>query len=569
MKTKNRKEYINMNQTILKTMTLSVLASSILLGATPNIGDMQRQVEPPKIQKEKPTLPSIGTKEYKTPMKDSGKTLYIKSFNFSGNLHVDNDELQKLAKGYENQDLTFTQLNELTSKITKLYREKGYFVARAYLPAQDINTNDGVLEIAIIEGNYGEFHLKNSSLVKDSIVQGMLDDVKDKNIVSTSTLERAMLIINDTPGAIVTSADVMPGSAVGTSDFAITSEATNPYDGYILVDNQGSRYTGKNRVMAGINFNSPFKIGDKISLSGLLSNGADLKNGRFAYSAPLLSNGLRGEISYAKTTYSLVEEYKNLDAKGDSTTLDATLSYPIIRTRAENLYTTLTIAKKDLKDEVGSTNDTTKKDTRSLKVGLDYDKSYLAFGLNSNSQIKVNYTYGNLSFDDSADKTMDEAGANTNGNYSKINLELAHNIALNQKFTLENSLKMQYSLSNKNLDGSEDFSIGGSSGVKVYPDSELSAENGYIFSTELKYKLPVISSLSSQVGVFYDRGKAFMANNTVGFESKSLQDIGVGYYANYKDFFGQFQIAWTLNSEAVTSEPTSNSRVLFQGGWVF
>jgi len=558
-----------MNQTILKTITLSIFASSVLFGATPNIGDIEKQIQPPKIEKEKPTLPQVGTKKYKIPMKDSGKTIFVKSFSFSGNIHIHSDDLQQLAKEYENKDLTFTQISQLTSKITKLYREKGYFVARAYLPQQNTKQNDNVVEIAIIEGNYGAFHLKNSSLVKDSIVQAMLDDIKDKNIVSTKTLERAMLIINDTPGAIVTAADVKPGKKVGTSDFDITTEETNPYDGYILVDNQGSRYTGTNRVMAGINFNSPFKIGDKISLSGLISNGMDLKNGRVAYSSPLMPNGLRGEMSYSKTTYSLVEEYKNLDAKGDSTTLDATLTYPIIRTRVENLYTSLTIAKKDLKDEVGSTNDITKKDTKSLKVGVDYDKNYLAFGLNSNSNIKFNYAYGNLSFDDATKKATDEAGADTNGNYSKINLDLAHNIALNQKFTLESSLKMQYALGNKNLDGSEDFSIGGSNGVKVYPDGELSAENGYLFSTELKYKLPSIDTLSSQVGVFYDRGKAFMANNTVGFETKSLQGVGIGYYGSYKDFFGQLQVAWTLNSAVVSSEPAAHSRVLFQGGWVF
>jgi hemolysin activation/secretion protein len=128
---------------------------------------------------------------------------------------------------------------------------------------------------------------------------------------------------------------------------------------------------------------------------------------------------------------------------------------------------------------------------------------------------------------------------------------------------------MQYALNNKNLDGSEDFSIGGAYGVKVYPDGELSAENGYLFSTELKYRLPTWNALNSSVGVFYDRGKAYMADNTVNFESKTLQDIGLGYYGSYKDFFGQLQVAWTANSEAVSSEPTSNSRVLFQGGWVF
>ena len=135
--------------------------------------------------------------------------------------------------------------------------------------------------------------------------------------------------------------------------------------------------------------------------------------------------------------------------------------------------------------------------------------------------------------------------------------------------SLESSLKTQYSLGNKNLDGSEDFSIGGSNGIKVYPDGELSAENGYLFNIEAKHKLSNIDALSSQVGIFYDRGRAFMANNNLGFTSKSLQDVGIGYYASYKEFFGKLQAAWTVNSDAVTSEPSTNSRILFQGGWVF
>ena len=554
---------------INKTIILSVVSSSFLLGATPNIGDIEKQIKTPKIQKQTPTLPSIGSSEYKTPMIDSGKTLFIKSFTFSGNIHISDSKLQEIAKEYENKDLTFTQLNALTSNITKLYREKGYFVARAYLPEQNINKSNGVLKIAIIEGNYGEFHLKNNSLVKDSIVQGMLDYAKRDNIVSTRTLEQSMLIINDTSGVIVTKADVMPGKRVGSSDFAIETEATKAYDGYIVLDNTGSRYTGKNRIIAGLNFNSPFKIGDKLTFGGLVSNGADLTNGRVAYSAPLMSNGLRGELSYTQTNYSLVEEYKALDAKGVSKTIEAKFTYPIIRTRAENLYTNLSLLSKDMKDEVESLNDTTKKDTKSLKIGLEYDKSYLTFGKNSNSNFSFAYTYGRLSFDDSEKELADKNGADTTGNYSKLNLDISHDIAFNSLFTLESSLKIQYALANKNLDGSEDFSIGGAYGVKVYPDGELSAENGYLFSTELKYKLPSWNAFNSSIGVFYDRGKAYMANNTVNFQSKSLQDVGLGYYGSYKNFFGQLQFAWTANSETVSSEENRDFRFLYQIGMSF
>ena len=48
----------------------------------------------------------------------------------------------------------------------------------------------------------------------------------------------------------------------------------------------------------------------------------------------------------------------------------------------------------DLKDEVRSTNTITKKDTKSLNLGLAYDKNYLAYGKNTQSQINLNLTYG-------------------------------------------------------------------------------------------------------------------------------------------------------------------------------
>ena len=562
-----------MKNQIIKTISISLLTSSCLLAANvPNIGDIEKQIVVPTIEKEKASIPEIKIqKEYKAPMQDSGKTILVKSFIFSSNDHVSSEVLNTLAKDYENKELTFTQITELTSLITKYYREQGYFVARAYLPVQNIKANGNVLEIAIIEGTYGEFKLDNKSLVKDSVVQGMLDNAKAKdNVIATNTLERSMLIINDTPGVVVTQADVKPRTQVGSSDFIIASEKTNRLDGYVLTDNAGSRYTGKNRLMAGLNVNSPFEIGDKIALSGLISNASNLLNGRVAYSAPLASNGLIGEVSYSQTTYALTKDYKDLDAQGTAKTLDASLKYPIIRSRAENLYLNVNVANKDLEDKINLTDTITKKDTQSITVGTDYDKVYALGNFNNSSKISFNVKYGNLNFDNDADKTTDAAGADTNGNYSKVNLDLSNTMYLTNELSLDTALKLQYALGNKNLDGSEDFSVGGSSGVKIYPDSELSAENGYVFNAELKYKLPNVNSLKSTVGVFYDRGRAFMSNNdNVDFEAKSLQDVGLGYYASYDQVFGQVQVAWNANSDEITSEPNRNSRVLFQAGMVF
>ena len=554
----------NILNKVVKTTLISTLASTFLLGAdVPNIGDVEKQIKTPNIKKEQTPLVDLGgVKEYKAPMIDSGKTLLINDFKITGNDHIKTSVLEQFFIDSKSKSLNFNELQTIASAITKYYRKNGYFVARAYIPAQNVLKNNNVLEIAVIEGTYGEFKLDNKSLVKNSIVQGMLDNAKTRdNVISTNTLERSMLIINDTPGVVVSAADVMPGTNVGTSDFAISTQASKKYDGYLVTDNTGSRYTGKYRAMAGLNINSPFDIGDKIALSGLVSNGHNLKNARVAYSLPLASNGLRGEIAYSKTDYSLTDSYKDLNYSGASNTVEATLTYPIIRTRTENLNSSLIVAKKDLKDKQDTVAQPSK-NTKSLTLGLDYTKDYLAFNKNTNSGVNINLTYGNL---------KDQSTDIINGNYSKLNIDLNHNIAFTNTISLESSLNTQYALGNKNLTGGEDFSIGGESGVKLYPSGELSAENGYIFTIEAKYQLPVYKNVSNTIGVFYDRGKAWMTNSEddTTFESKSLQDMGIGLYSSYDKYFSKVQIAWNTNSDKVTSEPNRNSRILFQGGISF
>ena len=261
---------------ISKIITLSIITSTFTLGANiPTSGDIQRQVEKPKFEEEQKALPNV-VKEYKAPLvMDDKVTTLIKEFKFSGNSVYSNDELNKLVEPYKNQQLGMNKLKEIASIVTKHYRDNGYFVARAYLPQQTVK--DGIIEIAIIEGTYGGFEIKNSSLVNDETVQNYMDYLKNGQTVSTESLERQMLLINDLSGVVVTNAEVYPGREVGTSNFAITTNPTNKVSGYTIADNYGSRYTGQARLNAGINVNSISNVGDTLGVSGLISNTTDLK----------------------------------------------------------------------------------------------------------------------------------------------------------------------------------------------------------------------------------------------------------------------------------------------------
>jgi len=553
-----------------KTSILLATTLSLYAAPVPNIGDVLKEVKPPKVEKKKELLPPLQqeSEEYKKSFKD-GRKIFIKSYSISGNTQINTKKLQSILKPYEAKNLSFKEIQEIVSLITKTYKDEGYFVARAYIPTQNLQAQDGVLKIAIIEGNYGEFKLENSSLVKDSILQDKLDVTKTKEVIAIKDLQRALLLINDTPGVKVSSTKIAAGEELGSSDFIIGTQTTQSYNGYIVGDNYGSKYTGKHRVMAGVDINSPFKIGDKISLSALSSEDMGLLNGRVGYGFPIYENGLRGELSYSKTTYELGDKYKSLDALGNADSFVALFTYPIIRSNSENLNTYLRTSYNKMKDEIRTTLSNIKKNTVVSKVGIDYLKNHLIFNKYSQTKIDTSLSFGRLEFKNAVDKSDDKKGANTNGNFSKINIDLENNTMLTDTINWKNKLQLQYALRDKNLDGSEDLSVGGVNGVKLYPSGEESAENGYIYTTEATYTLPSYVEINSKIGLFYDIGKVKMSKDITNEKSRTLQDIGLSYYASYKDFFLNTYLAHKVGAARVTSNNDYDTRFMFQSGFTF
>jgi hemolysin activation/secretion protein len=553
-------------------LLLSLLSAPSLLAAAPNIGDIENQIQRPReveqgMDNTLPTLPQEQTPAIMETL--GGKTVAIKGFKLTGASHIKEDSLLRLLKPYEDKSYTLAELKTIAHLITQTYQAQGYFVARAYIPKQKIQ--EGVLEIAIIEGTYGEFKLDNSSLVTDININKRLNQVKaNDDVIFMGSLERAMLLINDTPGAKVTGVNVMPGETAGTSDFVFKTEATNPYSAYIVGDNYGSKYTGRNRLNVGVSRYSPFGYGHRFSFNGLLSSTGDLKNGALTYELPLGSNGLTGAFSIAKTTYALAEDYEALDALGESTNFDAELSYPLIRSRQKNLTLTVGYSYRKMEEEINATSTLTKKETHLATLEALYTQQHSLFNkFNSNNTASLMLTHGNLDIKDAESQAIDEAGAKTNGSYTKLSGSLENHTAFNPTYSLVTSFRFQKALGNKNLDGSEDFSLGGAYGVRAFPYGEESAENGYILGTELFYTLPPVQALQHKISLFVDTGYAKMQNPISDTESRQLSDIGLGYQASYKTFHLKAQLAHVIGGENVTSESEYETKALLQLGWVY
>ncbi len=497
-----------------------------------------------------------------------GPSIKVTRIEVVGNRVVKDPPLARLVADAAGKSLSLQELEEIAQRITRYYREQGYFVARAYVPAQEVT--DGLVKIRVVEGNYGEFHLKNRSRVRDRIVQGMLDDVKSADIVSTDTLERAMLIINDTPGVKVTRADVMPGQKVGTSDFSVETAAAPAYDGFAMYDNYGSRYTGTNRLSFNVDLNSPTGSGDRLSVSGLATDHADLLNGRIGYSAPLAANGLRGELAVSQTGYELGDTFASLDAVGHATTVDGILTYPLRRTERQTIGLSFDLAYKSLVDEINSTETRNRRSSIAATLAANVRDERRVLGLGGLTQASLGLTAGSLTFRDSQAEALDSQGADTAGAYQKAVATVSRASLLPQRFVLTTSVLGQYALHHKSLDGSERMAVSGYSAVAAYSPEELIGDSAVYVRADLSRPVPLpIAQLQASWDVFTDYGEAWSSYSTADVAGqRHLTDVGLGLSGKYRGAMLRASLAHRL-SGAPLSEPEPHTKVLIQAGWVF
>jgi hemolysin activation/secretion protein len=546
-----------------------IIITSTAFAQVPGIGGAVKQAAPPPAEtpakKEVPPAPVIveeGDKPFSLP---EGEKIFIKDFKLEDSEPADEAALSALLAPYKGRDLTMAEITEAANKVTLFYRNKGYLVAKAYVPKQD--ARDGILTIKVIIGNYGKLSLKNTSPVRDFLVQGVFEKARDvSSAVRTDSLERAMLLVRDMPGCKIPTVTIAPGTVPGTSDFEVSVDTSQRVNGYLMGDNQGSKYTGKNRLYGGIDVNSPFGIADKFSASAMTSEDEGLGSLRLSYGFPLAYNGLRAELAASRTTYELGGVYSDLDATGSADILEGTIFYPIRRTRDENIDLSLNLAYKELHDDLDAVNSENPRHASVATLALQRGKYGSLFGRNLFTLISAGINIGTLTIVDDFQKDLNEAGANTSGTFSKLNLGFSANLELTEKFSVRASAKVQKVLTDHNLDSTEQLFISGMTGVRAYTES-VGFDNGYVVNAELRYALPTLIGIKHALGVFADNGYVYAQNGDyITNDHITLTDVGLGYYVSFKQLFGSVQLAQPVGKTSVSDPKT---RVLMQVGMAF
>jgi hemolysin activation/secretion protein len=211
----------------------------------------------------------------------SNISLQVNRVDIEGNQVISTDDLQSVLAGLTGQ-ITLAQLQVGAAKVRQYYRDQGYPLVLSYIPAQEIT--DGVVKLMVVEGRYGDIKIHNNSGLHASVAQP-LDLLRQGEIVTSSSLEKSLLLINEQPGVSARSV-LRAGSVNGTSDLDVTISKTKSVSGAVYADNYGNKYTGQYRVGGTLNVLSPLNRGDQLNLNILGTNEAQYFGG-VSYQIPV------------------------------------------------------------------------------------------------------------------------------------------------------------------------------------------------------------------------------------------------------------------------------------------
>ena len=542
-------------------LAILALSQSVLAIQPPSAGSQLQQIPSSPIpQKQQPIISLVPSDPAATPQSDNVK-INVKSLKITGMQAYSEAELLKLTHFKPNSELSLSDLRAMAASIANYYHKNGYFVAQAYLPAQDIE--NGVVSINVVEGQYGKVIVRNQTNLSNGLVDSQLKGINSGDVITHALLESRLLLLSDIDGVNISST-LAPGATAGTSDLIVDVNPAPRINGSIDADNAGNRYTGEARIGATVNVNNLAGHGDVASLR-VLTSGKGLNYAKAAYQMQFAK--ATAGVAYSLLDYKLDKEFESLDAKGDAKVASVYGSYPLIRSRNNNLYTDILYENKVLQDRIDAISIVNDKKVNALTLALrgDHIDKLGGGGLNSYS---LAATVGDLNIQTPAAHAVDSRTARSDGHYNKLALSANRLQRVTDSVSLYAGLNGQ--LASKNLDNSEKMGLGGMNAVRAYPEGEAYGDQGYVMTLEARKDLPKFSAQipgQMQLVGFIDSGRVDINETTwsTGDNTRTLSGAGVGLnWMDYNNFVMKLAYAHKLGNEEAVSAPDKSGRFWIQ-----
>lgn len=241
-------------------------------------------------------------------------------------------------------ELSLTQLDDVAFLLTELLRDSGLLLAKAILPAQEIES--GAVLIRVFVGKFGAVDSEANVLYNKTTLQQPFESVIG-DAVNVDFVESTILRLSDMPG-FTAAAVFKPGNALGETRLTVKAVEEAPISYFAQADNYGVESTGDARLLLGVKVNNVTGHIDQLSVDALKTfSPGDLRNARLTYEITHPDLVHTFGLGFSKTSYDVEDEaVLVLGIEGDTEIGEIFLRSQWIRQRNINVATRIGLALK-------------------------------------------------------------------------------------------------------------------------------------------------------------------------------------------------------------------------------
>jgi len=246
-----------------------------------------------------PTLPPQSGRD--SPA--NGLKIFVRKLELEGNTAVPTADIAPILKEFEGRALDSLDIDVLRSRVTELYRSRGFVTSGALVPDQDVN--DGVITLKVVEGQLDRIDITHNRVLNAQVYQSRLRQ-QLAGPLNLGALQEAMHTLLADPLVKRMDVELVPAERAGFANLRARVEEAAPYRLQARFDNGTSPSLGELHTNISAAHLSLTGRGDTLEAEGGFTEG--LRSARVAYDLPLAAHRLIVGIAADGSLTDVVEQ---------------------------------------------------------------------------------------------------------------------------------------------------------------------------------------------------------------------------------------------------------------------
>lgn len=472
---------------------------------------------------------------------DTDASFVVEKFKVKGSTVLSEAEIRKIVTKYLKRPLTFTDLLEIETELTKLYADKGYINSGVVIPAQDVT--QGTITIQAIEGRLEDINVNVNGRLSRDYVRSRLQR-GTKTPLNINELQEALQLLQLNPLIENLNAELSVGSSRDRWRLELDVNQANAFNPKLFVNN--SRTPSVGSVQRGVEINHDNFAGEGDQFSFIYKNTDGSNDYDVGYTIPL--NSLDGTVGfrYRYVKSDIIEEpFNSLDIGSETDEYELSFRQPILVSASSESTKELAVGI-ELSRQANSTTlrgrpfpispgapeqgeDVGETKISALRFFQDWTRRTRQDVLAARSQFSLGL--------DLFDSTVNVGAPDSKFFAWRGQVQWLRQLDSSANINL--LVRSDLQISTDDLVPLEQFSLGGIDSVRGYRQDALLGDSGAFISAEVR--VPVYRWRNNQSNIaaipFVDFGTTWSNSDDIEEEEDTVVSLGVGLQLSLNDTF--------------------------------